>query len=97
MARTEKETKSRFDNGKVTEIEMERLRTFKNHSFKVTDDKEMYLLKESIEKYGVLNPLIVRPVLDGFVVDWMVQDQINQAFRQVAEAIRRVEEILRQL
>ena len=34
---------------------------------------------------------------DGFVVDWMVQDRINQAFRQVAEAIRRVEGILRQL
>lgn len=29
------------------------------------DDKEMYLLKESIEKYGILNPLIVRPVPDG--------------------------------
>lgn len=31
----------------------------------VKDDKEMYLLKESIEKYGILNPLIVRPVPDG--------------------------------
>ena len=34
---------------------------------------------------------------DGFVVDWMVQDRINQATCQVAEAIRRVEGILRQL
>ena len=34
---------------------------------------------------------------DGFVVDWMVQDRINQAGRQVTEAIRRVENILRQL
>ena len=34
---------------------------------------------------------------DGFVVDWLVQDRINQASRQVAEAIRRVERILRQL
>ena len=34
---------------------------------------------------------------DGFVVDWMVKDRINQASRQVAEAIRRVERILRQL
>lgn len=34
---------------------------------------------------------------DGFVVDWMVQDQINQASQQVAEAIHRVEGILRQL
>ena len=34
---------------------------------------------------------------DGFVVDWMVQDRINQASRQVEEAICRVEGILRQL
>ena len=34
---------------------------------------------------------------DGFFVDWMVQDRINQASGQVAEAIRRVEGILRQL
>lgn len=29
------------------------------------DDKEMYLLKESIEKYGIFTSLIVRPVQDG--------------------------------
>ncbi len=34
---------------------------------------------------------------DGLVVDWMVQDRIKQASGQVAEAIRRVEGILRQL
>lgn len=34
---------------------------------------------------------------DGFVVDWMVQDRINQASGQVEEAIRRVEGILRQI
>ena len=34
---------------------------------------------------------------DGFVVDWMVQDRINQASRQVEEAIHRIERILRQL
>ena len=34
---------------------------------------------------------------DGFVVDWMVQDRINTARRQVAEAIRRTEYIINQL
>lgn len=34
---------------------------------------------------------------DGFVVDWMVQDRINKASYQVEEAIRRVENIIRQL
>ena len=37
----------------------------KNHPFQVKDDNEMHLLKESIEKYGILTPLIVRPVPDG--------------------------------
>ena len=34
---------------------------------------------------------------DGFFVDWMVQDRINQASGQVEEAIRIVEGILRQI
>lgn len=35
---------------KVIEIEIERLRDFKEHPFHVKDDKEMSLLKESIKK-----------------------------------------------
>ena len=31
-----------------------------------TDNQEMFLLQESSEKYGILNPLIVRPVPDGY-------------------------------
>ena len=50
---------------KIVEVEIERLITFKNHPFKVGDDKEMSLLKDSIEKYGILNPIIVRPTSDG--------------------------------
>lgn len=50
---------------KVIEIEVERLRDFQNHPFKVEADIQMIELKESIEKYGILNPLIVRPVPDG--------------------------------
>ena len=34
---------------------------------------------------------------DGFIVDWMVQDRINRAKDQVEDAIRRVEQVLRQL
>lgn len=50
---------------KIIEIEMERLRSFRNHPFKVKADAEMLLLIESIGKYGVMNPLIVRPVPEG--------------------------------
>ena len=34
---------------------------------------------------------------DGVVADWLVQDRINNVRQQVDEAIRRVEQILRQL
>ncbi len=50
---------------RVMEIEIERLRDFKNHPFKVLGDIEMIELKESIEKYGILNPIIVRPLPEG--------------------------------
>lgn len=50
---------------RVIEIEIERLRDFQNHPFKVKTDQQMSQLIESMEHYGILNPLIVRPVLDG--------------------------------
>ena len=50
---------------KVVEIEMERLRSFENHPFKVKADSQMIELQESVKKYGILNPLIVRPRKDG--------------------------------
>ena len=51
---------------KVVEIEMEWLRTFTNHPFKVIGDSQMIELQDSIKKYGVLNPLIVRPRKEGY-------------------------------
>ena len=50
---------------KIVEIEMERLREFRNHPFKVKADAQMLQLIESISKYGILNPLIVRPLPEG--------------------------------
>lgn len=50
------------EGDQVLELDINRLRAFKNHPFKVTADMSMVELKDSIEKYGILNPLIVRPV-----------------------------------
>lgn len=50
---------------KVVEIEVERLRAFANHPFKVQGDSQMIELQDSIKKYGILNPLIVRPTNEG--------------------------------
>ena len=50
---------------RVVEIELERLRGFVNHPFKVQADSQMIELQESIKKYGILNPIIVRPRPEG--------------------------------
>lgn len=50
---------------RVVEIAMERLRNFRDHPFKIASDQQMDSLRESIERYGILNPLIVRPIPEG--------------------------------
>ena len=47
------------------EIEVARIRPFKDHPFKVLDDDKMHELVESIMMNGVLVPVIVRPIEDG--------------------------------
>ena len=53
------------ESEKVVEIGLERLKPFKNHPFKVKEDEAMAQLMESIERYGILNPLIVMPTREG--------------------------------
>lgn len=62
----DKKTDVRDPDEKVVEIEMEWLRAFPNHPFKVIGDSQMIELQDSIKKYGVLNPLIVRPKIEGY-------------------------------
>ena len=50
---------------RIVEIEMERLRDFRNHPFKIKEDHEMKALMDSIRQYGILNPIIVRPLPEG--------------------------------
>ena len=47
------------------EIEVARIRPFKDHPFKVLDDDKMHELVESIMMNGVLVPVTVRPMDDG--------------------------------
>ena len=46
---------------KVIDIPLTDLHPFKNHPFKVTDDESMLETAESINKHGVLVPVIARP------------------------------------
>ena len=47
------------------EIEVAKIRPFKDHPFKVLDDEKMHELVESIMLNGVLVPVTVRPLEDG--------------------------------
>lgn len=49
----------------VQEIPVTELKPFQNHPFKVLQDEEMQRLCESIKEYGVLSPLIARPLPSG--------------------------------
>lgn len=49
----------------VQKISISELVPFKNHPFKVVDDEAMLRTTESIAQYGVLTPLIARPLEGG--------------------------------
>ena len=50
---------------KVQPVAIDKLVPFKNHPSKVVDDEAMLRTTESITRYGVLTPLIARPLEDG--------------------------------
>lgn len=50
---------------RVQNISISELVPFKDHPFKVVDDEAMLRTTESIALYGVLTPLIARPLEDG--------------------------------
>ncbi len=53
----------------ITSVPLSLLRTFKGHPFRVVDDVKMQETVESVKKYGVLVPGIVRPhPEDGYEV-----------------------------
>ena len=81
---TESNRQSGEKEERIIEIEIERLRPFKEHPFQVKDDKEMFLLQESIEKYGILNPLIVRPVPDGVLTPVLLRMDENEDYEMVS-------------
>ena len=46
----------------ITYIEVEKLKPFENHPYKVKNDEEMDNLIESIREHGILSPIIARPI-----------------------------------
>ena len=55
-----------FENAeKVEEIDISKITDFPNHPFKVENDEKMKDMVESVQKYGVILPVIVRSKEDG--------------------------------
>ena len=50
----------------ASEIEIEKIRGFQNHPFKVLDDEKMTELVESVKEKGILTPVLVRPAGDEY-------------------------------
>ncbi len=50
----------------IINIPIEKLHSFENHPFKILDDEKMDELVESILENGILSPVVVRPIYDGF-------------------------------
>lgn len=50
----------------IINIPIEKLHSFENHPFKILDDEKMDELVDSILENGILSPVVVRPIYDGF-------------------------------
>ena len=61
MTNTEIKTKTP-PKKKAANIQVDKLRTFEGHPFKVLDDEDMNNLTESIKAQGIISPLIVRAI-----------------------------------
>ncbi|RKI64397.1 ParB/RepB/Spo0J family partition protein [bacterium 1xD8-6] len=59
------EIKKNIFDGKIQYLPLDQLADFKNHPFKVEMNTELFELMQSIEKEGVLVPLLARPNLAG--------------------------------
>lgn len=61
MTNTEIKTKNQ-PKKKAANIQVDKLRTFEGHPYKVLDDEDMNNLTESIKTQGIISPLIVRTI-----------------------------------
>lgn len=54
-----------IDAEKVEYIDIDKIKDFPNHPFKVVNDDKMQELASSVKEYGVILPIMVRPKEDG--------------------------------
>lgn len=59
------ETRQMDAREQIRQVQLTELHPFKEHPFRVVDDDRMMETVESVKEYGVLVPLIVRPMEEG--------------------------------
>ena len=60
------ESREDHNREKLIEIPLEKIRDFPDHPYHVRDDESMTELAESVKTHGLLQPVLVRPLEDGF-------------------------------
>lgn len=59
------ESREDLHKEKLTEIPISQIRDFPDHPYQVKNDENMAELVESVKSFGLLHPVIVRPLEDG--------------------------------
>ena len=62
---SEEESRQKEAGEQIRRVHLSELHPFKDHPFRVVDDDRMMETVESVKEYGVLVPLIVRPMDEG--------------------------------
>lgn len=53
---------------KIEQIDTTKLKPFTDHPFKIRQDRELVQMAESIRDVGLITPILVRPIEDGYEV-----------------------------
>lgn len=59
------ESREELQKERLTEIPLSQIRDFPDHPYQVKDDENMMELVESVKTYGLLQPVLLRPLPDG--------------------------------
>ena len=59
------ESREDLQKERLTEIPLSQIRDFPDHPYQVKDDENMMELVESVRTYGLLQPVLLRPLPDG--------------------------------
>ena len=81
---------------KVEEIDTNKIKDFANHPFKVPNDEKMAEMVRSIKQYGVIEPVILRPIEDEKYEYEMISGHRRKRACELAE-VKKIRSIIKNL